>query len=242
MSEWWCVASGNGYSDIPVAFQTAVNRGNKITGAAWRKGSGQTFVIAIEAVLAPQYDEKQARNQMQKKFLPTMTIGKTLPLCKKFPIEHLRQAEGSSFFQYFHHQGFQMLRPTVSEAIVPVPSSNSISDADSDICHYTVLGLQPGATGSDINTAARTLMKLYHPDKGHGDTAKFIQVHEAMLALTGRMPDDCGERKLCVAPKQDKTYEDMTICELSKLNNDCSAYATKLHIELQRVHAVGVEA
>ena len=134
-----------------------------------------------------------------------------------------------------------MLRPTVSEAIVPVPSSNSISDADSDICHYAVLGLQPGATGSDINTAARTFMKLYHPDKGHGDTAKFIQVHEAMLALTGRMPDDCGERKLCVAPKQDKTYEDMTICELSKLKIDCNAYANKLHIELKRVHAVGVE-
>ena len=102
MSEWWCIVSGNGYSEIPVAFQTTVNRGNKITGAAWRKGSGQTFLIAIAAVLPPETNEKQARNRnkLQKKFLPNETLGKTLPLGSKFKVENVRQAT-SSFFQFF---------------------------------------------------------------------------------------------------------------------------------------------
>ena len=70
-SIWWCVVSGDGYSEIPNEFQTAVNRGNKITGAAWCKGSRQTFMIAIEAVLPSQSnggDDKQAKNKLQKKF------------------------------------------------------------------------------------------------------------------------------------------------------------------------------
>ena len=127
-----------------MAFQTTVNRGNKITGAAWRKGSGQTFLIAIGAVLPPETNEKQARNKLQKKFLPNETLGKTLPLGSKFKVENVRQAT-SSFFQFFNQQGFQVLRPTASEAIVPVSPITSISDAESGICHYTVLGLQPGA-------------------------------------------------------------------------------------------------
>ena len=89
-SIWWCVVSGYGYSDIPTAFQTTVNRGNKITGAAWRKGTRQTFLIAIEAVLPLQSDggdENLAKNKLQKKFLPKETLGKTLPLCLKFKVE-----------------------------------------------------------------------------------------------------------------------------------------------------------
>ena len=99
-SIWWCIVSGDGYSEIPNEFQTTVNRGNKITGAAWRKGTRQTFLIAIEAVLPSHSnagDEKQAKNKLQKKFLPNETLGKALPLCSKFKVENVRQA-GSSFF------------------------------------------------------------------------------------------------------------------------------------------------
>ena len=173
-SVWWCIVSGDGYSEIPNEFQTTVNRGNKITGAAWRKGSKHTFLIAIEAVLPLQsngsngVNEKQAKNKLQKKFLANEAIGKTMPLCTKFKVENLRQAD-SSFFHYFNQQGFQVLRPTASEAIVPVYPINSISaydDAESGICHYTVLGLQPDASESEVKHSARVLMKLYHPDKG----------------------------------------------------------------------------
>ena len=140
MSEWWCIVSGNGYNEIPVTFQTAVNRGNKITGAAWRKGSGQTLLIAVGTVLPPQTNEKQAKNNLQKKCPPPGTLGKTLPLCSKFKVENVRHAS-SSFFHYFNQQGFQVLRPTASEAIVPVYHITSIRDAESGICQYTVLGL-----------------------------------------------------------------------------------------------------
>jgi len=241
-SIWWCVVSGYGYSDIPTAFQTTVNRGNKITGAAWRKGTRQTFLIAIEAVLPLQSDggdENLAKNKLQKKFLPKETLGKTLPLCLKFKVEHVRQA-GSSFFQYFNQQGFQVLRPTASEAIVLVSPITSISDAESGICHYTVLGLQPGAAESEIKNAARVLMKLYHPDKSHGDTSRFCLIHDAMMALTGGVPhtNANSERQIVVAPKQDKTYEDMTIAELDKLFRESTVYTIALTNEIKRANAV----
>ena len=92
---------------------------------------------------------KNEQNEMQKKFLPSQYIGKTMPLRTKFKVENLRQA-GSSFFQYFNQQGFQVLRPTALEAIVPVYPINSISDAESGICHYTVLGLEPDASESEV--------------------------------------------------------------------------------------------
>ena len=239
MSEWWCIVSGNGYSGIPVAFQTTVNRGNKITGAAWRKGSGQTFLIAIGAVLPPETNETQAKNKLQKKFIPNETLGKTLPLCSKFKVENVRQAS-SSFFQYFNQQGFQVIRPTASEAIVLVSPITSISDAESGICHYTVLGLQPGAAESEIKNAARVLMKLYHPDKSHGDTSKFCLIHDAMMALTGGVPhtNANSERQIVVAPKQDKTYEDMTIAELDKLFRESTVYTIALTNEIKRANAV----
>jgi hypothetical protein len=179
---------------------------------------------------------------MQKKFLPSQYIGKTMPLCTKFKVENLRQA-GSSFFHYFNQQGFQVLRPTASEAIVPVYSINSISaydDAESGICHYTVLGLQPDASESEVKHSARVLMKLYHPDKGRGDTSKFCLIHDAMMALTGAVPytnDNC-ERQIVVALRQDKTYEDMTIAELNKIRHETNAYAIALAGEINRLNAV----
>ena len=69
-------------------------------------------------------------------------------------------------------------------------------------------------------------MKLYHPDKGHGDTKKFIQVHEAMLALTDWAlgAEDYGARQMLVAPQQDKTYEDMTVGDLEHLARQYNGY------------------
>ena len=103
---------------------------------------------------------------------------------------------------------------------LPSEPGTHTDDSQSGACYYTVLGLQPGATGQEIKQSARDLMKLYHPDKGHGDTQRIIQVHEAMLALTGRAlgAEDYGARQLLVAPKEDEKYVDMTIGELQQLS------------------------
>ena len=99
-----------------------------------------------------------------------------------------------------------MLRPTASEAIVPVSPITSISDTESGICHYAVPGLQPGAAESEIKNAARVLMKLYHPDKSHGDTSKCCLIPDATMALTGGVSytNSNSKRQIVVGPKQDK--------------------------------------
>ena len=129
---WWCIVSGNGYKDCPDSFRKAVTRGTKVTGAAWRKGSGQTFVIAIESVLTAQIDEKRAKNDLQKKFLPGNIFGKTLPLCTKFKFENFYEGR-QNFFGYFNQQGFQVIRPHMgaapADAIVALPSSISTDDS-----------------------------------------------------------------------------------------------------------------
>ena len=116
-SKRWCIVSGNGYNECPDAFRKAVTRGSKVTGAAWRKGPGattQSFVIAIEAVLPAQVDEKRAKNHLQKNFLQTYTFGKTLTLCLWFTLEKVCQA-GTNFFSYFNRQQFEVIRPTASD-------------------------------------------------------------------------------------------------------------------------------
>ena len=54
--------------------------------------------------------------------------------------------------------------------------------------HYTVLGLQPGATKRDIRAAYRKYALRWHPDKNDGDeeaAAKFRRVKHAHDCLTG---------------------------------------------------------
>ena len=55
---------------------------------------------------------------------------------------------GSDFFRYFSQQGFEVLRPNPSEAIVPVaPVPDIIGDSATQVGSYTVLGLQPAMLG-----------------------------------------------------------------------------------------------
>lgn len=56
--------------------------------------------------------------------------------------------------------------------------------------YLEVLGLQPGATESEIKGAFRTLSKRYHPDVNKDESAseKFIAIHEAYKFLTDLGP------------------------------------------------------
>ena len=229
--------SGDGYSECPETFKKAVMRGNIITGAAWRQGRDKTFVFAIQAALAAGIKEERAKNDFQKKFGKNYAIGKSLQDCSKFTYMQVCESN-TNFLTYFRQQDFDVIRPSPTNAIVPVhsieasetgPSSPSLSMGGSDsisasslalalggrVCNYTVLGLERGASLPDIKKAASTLMKLYHPDKGHGDTERFIQVREALMALTGLSEDVQGERQLAWSPATTaKSLQDMTVGEL----------------------------
>jgi DnaJ family protein A protein 2 len=49
---------------------------------------------------------------------------------------------------------------------------------------YETLGLQKGASESEVKTAYRKLAKQYHPDKIGGDAAKFREINEAYNILS----------------------------------------------------------
>ncbi len=234
---WRCIVSGDGYSECPETFKKVVRRGNTITGAAWRQGRDMTFVVAIEAAMTAGITQERAKNDLQKKFLPGYTFGKSLPLCTKFKFEQTSQTE-SNFLQYFRHQGFEVIRPSPSEAIVPVHSSSPAlvgSDSPGRVCNYTVLGLEPGASVPDIKKAGRDLMRLYHPDKGHGDTERFIGVHEALVALTGQSTDVQGERRMLVSPAMtDKWLMDMTVGELKDQRHKYNAFGLQINAVLDQ--------
>ena len=229
--------SGDGYSECPETFKKVVRRGNTITGAAWRQGRDMTFVVAIEAAMTAGITQERAKNDLQKKFLPGYTFGKSLPLCTKFKFEQTSQTE-SNFLQYFRQQGFDVIRPSPSEAIVPVHSPSPAlegSDSPGSVCNYTILGLEPGASVPDIKKAGRDLMRLYHPDKGHGDTERFIGVHEALVALTGQSTDVQGERRMLVSPAMtDKWLMDMTVGELEDQRHKYNAFGLQIHAALDQ--------
>ena len=50
--------------------------------------------------------------------------------------------------------------------------------------YYEVLGLDKKATSDDVKKAFRKLAQKYHPDKSHGDEAKFKEVTEAYSVLS----------------------------------------------------------
>lgn len=61
--------------------------------------------------------------------------------------------------------------------------------------YLETLGLQPGATKTDIKGAFRKLSKKYHPDVNKSEDAqgKFIAIHEAYKFLTGVGPKPNNE-------------------------------------------------
>ena len=107
-----------------------------------------------------------------------------------------------------------------------MPVAPTVGDAQSSEDAYIVLGLSPDASLDDVKRAGRDLMKLFHPDKGHGDTGKFIRVHEAVLSLTSQTPlaDEYAGRQIIVAPRGSgdltlsSTYDDIN-SEIQSLRN-----------------------
>jgi hypothetical protein len=77
-------------------------------------------------------------------------------------IAHLRGLER-------HGGGHMMERAFTGFAALPAPGSRSCWD---------VLGLRPGATREDIESAFRSLARQHHPDKG-GEPAEFIAAQKA---------------------------------------------------------------
>lgn len=56
--------------------------------------------------------------------------------------------------------------------------------------YYEILGIPSGASQEEIKKAYRRLAKKYHPDVNRSleATAKFVQIHEAYNAITGKKP------------------------------------------------------
>lgn len=76
--------------------------------------------------------------------------------------------------------------------------------------YLEILGLQPGATKSEIKGAFRTLSKQYHPDvnEEEGASEKFIAVHEAYKFLTDVGPRPNQEGVTYNYDPQKAAYED----------------------------------
>ena len=53
---------------------------------------------------------------------------------------------------------------------------------------YAALGLEPGAEPGDIDRAYRRLIKLHHPDRDGGDSAKAAEINRAYRELRGQRP------------------------------------------------------
>ena len=225
MPVWWCIVKGSGYSDYPEAFKDGVNRGNSIQGAAWQKAA-QHFHVAIAKTLPGTVaDEKEAKKRFQMMFNKNRTLGLKLPNCPGFEYEKVYPGN-SNFYQYFDNCGFEVLRPgPPSQAIVPAPQQTDAVD------YYSVLGVDPGASIEDVKKRGRTLMKIYHPDKGFGDTEKFTAVYDALQALTGNV-ESCGERQIVVAPKiTNRVVSDLNLKELDEKQAAYYPYLVNLKAE-----------
>lgn len=76
--------------------------------------------------------------------------------------------------------------------------------------YLEILGLQPGATKSEIKVAFRTLSKQYHPDvnKDKNASQKFIAIHEAYKFLTDLGPRPNQETVTYNYDPQKAAYED----------------------------------
>ena len=87
----------------------------------------------------------------------------------------------------------------LTDASIPILTTNT----NESHCYYRIFGLRPDASFRDNKQSAQDLMKLYNPDKGHSDTGNFMQVPEALLALTELVPqaEDHCTRQMIVAPK-----------------------------------------
>ena len=73
--------------------------------------------------------------------------------------------------------------------------------------HYSVLGLEPGATDEEVRAAYRRLIKIYHPDRDSSLDAemKYREIQDAYSALRGkRIVTDPGRPR---GEKKRKTAE-----------------------------------
>ncbi|MEK7138036.1 MAG: DnaJ domain-containing protein, partial [Patescibacteria group bacterium] len=52
--------------------------------------------------------------------------------------------------------------------------------------YYKILGVQKGATEEEIKKAYRKLAHEHHPDKKHGNEAKFKEINEAYQTLSDK--------------------------------------------------------
>ena len=194
---WWRIAKGSVYDAWPEAFEKTVTRGDKVQGAAWRRDSPHFYVAIATTLPASVADEKATLQKFQQKFNKKMgPIGMALPYCPKFEYEKIYQPGRCNFWQYFTQCGFDVLRPTppspAPTAIVPVPSRERDEEIN-PVNHYTVLGVDPGASVEDIKKAGRTLMLHYHPDKRRGNTERFTAVYDALQGTRRARDRGCTE-------------------------------------------------
>lgn len=72
--------------------------------------------------------------------------------------------------------------------------------------YYTILGLSPGASESEIKRSYRNLAKLYHPDKNPSRQAheKFLKITDAYQILTGQksVPREKSKTQKASTPHQ----------------------------------------
>ena len=233
MSEWWCIVKGSGYRQWPDKFEKTITRGDKVTGGAWRQDS-HFFYVGVAATL-PASNEKAALQKFQQKFnKKTGHIGLALPDCPKF--EYVKIFQGANnFWQYFNQCGFDVLRPEppsraqTSQAIVSVSSQGT-----EGVDYHSVLGVGPEASITDIKSAGRTLMKLYHPDKGMGDTSMFMAVYDALQALTSNAEICSGSRAIVMEPKKEGIVEEFSPDRTQQEANKWRQYRENLKKELIR--------